>query len=68
VFIQNELSVRMLMWSSVFFCLIATAMAASSALLIVCRFGCYLMSMCVMDLMDFVLGFPTLALNVAFDF
>ncbi len=51
---QNELSVRMLMWSSVFSCLSATAMAVNSALLIVCLSGCDLMSMCVME---FVLGF-----------
>ena len=38
-------------------------MAASSALLIVCRSGCDLMSMCVML---FVLGFTTPALNVGF--
>ncbi len=44
------------MWSSVFSCLSATAMAASTALFIVCRSGCDLMSMCVME---FVLGFTT---------
>jgi len=59
----NELFVRMLMWSSVFSCLIATAMAASFALLIVCRSGCDLMSMCVMG---FDLGFTTPAPNVGF--
>jgi hypothetical protein len=61
VFMQNELSVRMLMWSSVFSCLSATAMAASSALSIVCRFGCDLMYMYVME---FVLGFTTPAPSV----
>ncbi len=45
---QNELSVKMIMWSSVYSCLSATAMAANSALLIVCLSGCDLMSMCVM--------------------
>ena len=60
---QNELSVRMLMWSSVFSCLSATAMAASSALLIVCLSGCDLMSMCVME---FVLGFTTPAHSAGF--
>jgi hypothetical protein len=60
---QNELSVRIFKWFSVFSCLSATAMAASFALLIVCRFGCDLMSMCVME---FVLGFTTPAPNVGF--
>ena len=60
---QNELSVKMLMWSSVFSCFSATAMAASSALLIVCRSGCDLMSMCVIE---FVLGFTTPAPSVGF--
>ena len=60
---QNELSVRMLIWSSVFSCLSATAMAANSALLIVCRSGWDLMSMCAME---FVLGFTTPAPNVGF--
>ena len=60
---QNELSVRMLIRPSVFSCLSATAMAASSALLIVCRSDCDLISMCVME---FVLGFTTLAPNVGF--
>ena len=64
MFMQDELSVRMLIWSSVFSCLSATAMAASSALLIVCRSGCDLMSMCVMMfLLEFnipapIVGFP----------
>ena len=62
---QNELSVRMLMWSSVFSCLSATAMVANSALLIVCLSGCDLMSMCVMV---FVLGFTTPAPSVGFPF
>ncbi len=53
---QNELYVKMLMWSDVFSCLSATTMAASSAMLIVCLSGCDLMSMCVME---FVLGFTT---------
>ncbi len=57
---QNELFVRMLVWSSLFSCLSATAMAASSAL---CLSGCDLMSMCVME---FVLGFTTLAPIVRF--
>ena len=47
---QNELSVRMLMRFSVFSCFSATAMAASSAMLISCLSGCDLMSMCVMML------------------
>ncbi len=63
VFMQNELSVRMLMWFSVFSCLSAAALAANSALLIVCRSGCDLMSMCVMM---FVLGFTTPAPSVRF--
>ena len=58
---QNELSVRMLMGSSVFSCLSATARAASSALFIVCLSGCNLMSMCVME---FVFGFTTPAPSV----
>ena len=53
---QNELFVRMLMWSVVFSCLNATAMAANSAILIGCLSGCDLMSMCVME---FVFGFTT---------
>ena len=60
---QNELSVRMLMWFSVFSYFSATAMADSSALLIVCRYGCDLMSMRVMV---FVLGFTTPAPSVGF--
>ena len=60
---QNALSVRMLMWSSVFSCLSATAVAVSSALLIACRFGCDLMSICVME---FDLGFTTPAPNDGF--
>ena len=60
---QNELSVRMLIWSSMFSCLSATAMAANSALLIVCLSGCDLMSMCVME---FVLGLTTPAPSVGF--
>jgi hypothetical protein len=44
---QKDLSVRMLMWSSVFSCLSATAMAVSLALLIVYRSGYDLISMCV---------------------
>ena len=60
---ENELSVRMLIWSSVFSCLSGTAMADSSALLIVCRSGCDLMSICVME---FDLGFTTPAPNVGF--
>ncbi len=60
---QNELSVKMLMWSDVFSCLSATTMAASSAMLIVCLSGCDLMSMCVME---FVLGFTTPAPSVGF--
>ena len=60
---QNEMSVRMLIWSSVFSCLSATAMADSSALLIVCLSGCDLMSMCVME---FVLGFTIPAPSVGF--
>ena len=60
---QNELSVKMLMWSSVFSCFSATTMAACSALLIVCLSGCDLTSMCVMV---FVLGFTTPAPSVEF--
>jgi len=60
---QNELSDRMLIWASVFSCLSATAMAASFALVIVCRSGCDLVSICVVE---FVLGFTTPALNVGF--
>ena len=60
---QNELSVRMLIWSSVFSCLSATAMAANSALLIVCLSGCDLISMRVIV---FVLGFTTPAPSVGF--
>ena len=60
---QNELSVSMLIWSSVLSCLSATAMAASFALLSVCRSGCDLMSMCVIE---FVLGFTTPAPSVGF--
>ena len=62
---QNELSVRMLIWSSVFSCLSTTAMAASFALLIVYLSGCDLISMCVME---FVLGLTTIAPNVGFPF
>ena len=58
---QNELSFKMLMRSAVFSCFSATTMAASSALLIVCRSGCDLMSMCVIE---FVLGFTTPAPSV----
>ena len=58
-----ELSVRMVMWLFVFSCFSATAMAASSALLIMCRSGCDLMSICVMV---FVLGFTTPAPSVKF--
>ena len=58
---QNELFVRILTWSVVFSCLSATAMAAISALLIVCFSGCVLMSMCVME---FVFGFTTPAPSV----
>ncbi len=46
VFMQNELSVSILRWPSVFSLLRARVMAASSALLIVCLF-CDLSSMCV---------------------
>ena len=60
---QNELSVRMLIWSSVFSYLSATAMAANSAMLIVCISGCDLTSMYVME---FVLGFTTPAPSVGF--
>jgi hypothetical protein len=60
---QNELSVRILIWSYVFSCLSITAMAASYALLIMCRSGCDLMSICVMN---FDLGFTTPAPNVGF--
>ena len=60
---QNELSLEMLIWSSVFSYLRTTAMAASSALLIVCLSGCDLMFMCVME---FVLGFTTPTPNVDF--
>jgi hypothetical protein len=55
---QNELFARILLWSAVFPCLSATAVAANSALFIVCLSGCDLMSLCVME---FVLGFTTLA-------
>ena len=58
---HNELSVMMLIWSSVFSCLSATTMAASFALLIVCLSGCDLMSMCMMA---FVLRFTTPAPSV----
>jgi hypothetical protein len=51
------------MWLFVFSYLSATAMAASSVMLIVCRSSCDLMSMCVMV---FVLGFTTPAPNVGF--
>ena len=61
VLMQNEMSVRMLMWSVVSSCLSATAIAASSALLIVCLTGCDLMSICVME---FVFGFTTPAPSV----
>ena len=57
---QKELSIRMLICSSVFSCSSATAMAARSALLIVCRSGCDLMSICVME---FDLGLNTPAPN-----
>ncbi len=60
---QNELSVKMLMWFSVFSCLSGTAMVASSILLIVCRFGCDLMFNYVMV---FVLGLTTPAPSVEF--
>ena len=63
MFMQNEMSDRMLMWFSVFSCLSANAMAAKSNLLIVCRSYCDLMSMCVME---FVLGFTTPAPNLGF--
>ena len=58
---HNELSVRMLILSFVFSCLSATAMAARSALFIVCLSDCDLMCMCVME---FVLGFTTPAPSV----
>ena len=58
---QNELSVRILTWSSVFSCLSATTMAASSALFIACLSACDLMSMCVMV---FVFGLTTPAPRV----
>ena len=58
---QNELFVRLLILSSVFSCLSAIAMAASSAMLVVCRSGCDLMSMCVTE---FVLGITTPAHTV----
>ena len=58
---QNELSMRMLMWSVVFSCLSATALTVSSALLIVCLSGCDLMSICVIE---FVVGFTTPASSV----
>ena len=58
---HNELSARMLICSSVFSCLSAIAMTASSALLIVCRFGCNLIYMCVIE-SD--LGLTTPAPNV----
>ncbi len=45
---QNELSVSILRWSSVFHCLRATVMAASFAMMIVCLSFCDLMSICVM--------------------
>jgi hypothetical protein len=48
---------------SLFFFFSATAMAASFALLIVCRSGCDLMSMCVMV---FALEFTTPAPSVGF--
>ena len=51
------------MWIFVFSCFSATAMAASSAPLIVCRSGCDLMYMCMMV---FVLGCTTPAPNVGF--
>jgi hypothetical protein len=60
---QNELTVRMLIWFSVFSCLSATATAANSALLIVCLSSCDLMSMYVME---FVLGFTTPVPSVGF--
>ena len=58
---QNELSVRMLIWSSVFSCVGATEMVASSALVIVCRSGRDLMSMCVME---FDLGFTCISITL----
>ena len=63
VFMQNELSVGMLMWSSVFSCLSAITMGACSDVLIVCLSGCDLLSKCVMD---FVLGFTTPATSLGF--
>ena len=51
---QNGLSEKMLMWSSVFSCLSATTMAASYGIFIVCLSGCDLMSMSVME---YVFGF-----------
>ena len=53
---QNELYVTMLVWSAVFSCLSATAMAAISAIFVLCLSGCDLMSICVMEL---VLRFTT---------
>ncbi len=44
---QNELFVSIIRRYFMFSCLRATAMADSSALSIVCRSGCDLMSMCV---------------------
>ena len=55
---KNELSVRMIMWSVVFSVLRATAMAASSALLIVRLSGCDFMLICVME---FLFGLTTSA-------
>ena len=64
VLMQNELFVRMCKWFSVFFCLIVTVMAASSALFIVFLSCCYFMLMCVMvfvqgsTIPDPRMGFP----------
>ena len=63
VFMQNELSVRMLMWFSVFSCLSSTSMSASTHLCIMWCSCCDLMFMCVMV---FVLGFTTHAPGVGF--
>jgi hypothetical protein len=58
---QNELSAKMPMWSSVFSCLSGTAMATNSAMFIVCLSGCDFMSLC---LMVFFIGFNTPAPRV----
>ncbi len=47
VFMQKELSVRTCKLPSVFSCLRAIVMAASSALLIVCLSDCVIISMCM---------------------